>query len=72
MDYVQLDNQQPQKQTKTVTADCLRVRSDAGTGHQIVGYLYSGSKVEILETKQVDSTTWGRIAQGWISMDYVK
>ena len=72
MDYVELDNRQPQKQTKTVTADCLRVRSDAGTGYQIVGYLYSGSKVEILETKKVDNTTWGKISQGWISMDYVK
>ncbi len=74
LDYVQLDNQQqqPQKQTKTVIADCLRVRSNAGTQHQIVGYLYSGSKVEILETKKVGNTTWGKISQGWISMDYVK
>ncbi len=76
LDYVKLDNQQtqtqPQKQTKTVTADCLRVRSDAGTGYQIVGYLYSGSKVEIVETKMVGSTTWGKISKGWISMDYVK
>ena len=72
LDYVKLDNQHPQKETKTVTADCLRVRSDAGTGYQIVGYLYSGSKVEILETKKVGTTTWGKIAQGWISMDYVK
>ena len=76
LDYVKLDNQQTQtqtqKQTKTVTADCLRIRSNAGTGYQIVGYLYSGSKVEILETKTVGTTTWGRVSKGWISMDYVK
>lgn len=56
----------------TVTADCLRVRSGAGTNYEVVGYLYQGAKVEILETKQVGSTTWGRIKNGWISMDYVK
>ncbi|MBO5867934.1 MAG: SH3 domain-containing protein [Oscillospiraceae bacterium] len=74
MDYVILDNQKPadNKVMKTVTADCLRVRSNAGTGYTIVDYLYEGTKVEILETKLVGNTQWGRIAQGWISMDYVK
>lgn len=73
MDYVVVEGQsQPQKQILTVTADCLRVRSAAGTGNTIVGYLYSGAKVEILETKSVDGTTWGRTAQGWVSMDYLK
>lgn len=56
----------------TITADCLRVRSGAGTNYKIVGYLYQGAKVEILETKQVGSSTWGRIKTGWISMNYVK
>lgn len=73
LDYVELQNgQRPQTETRTVTADCLRVRSAAGTGNSIVGYLYSGAKVEILETKTADGTKWGRISQGWISMDYVK
>ena len=71
LDYVKLDKEeaQPQKQIKTVTADCLRVRSGAGTGNAVVGYLYAGAKVEILETT---SSGWGKISQGWISLDYVK
>jgi len=78
LDYVVLDNQtstapeQTQTDTKTVTADCLRIRSNAGTNNAVVGYLYTGAKVEILETTMVGDTQWGRITQGWISMDYVK
>ncbi len=74
LDYVVLDEQNESNQTatKTVTADCLRIRSAAGTSHKIVGYLYEGAKVEILETVKVGSATWGRISKGWISMEYVK
>lgn len=77
LDYVILDGAassapQPAVQTKTVVADCLRVRSDAGTGHSIVGYLYNGAKVEILQTTVVGNTTWGKIKNGWISLDYVR
>ncbi len=78
MDFIVLDNQSggnmdtTQKVIKTVTASCLRVRNSAGTSGAVVGYLYSGSKVEILETKTVNGTVWGRIANGWISMEYTK
>ena len=73
MDYVVLDHQSTtNKVVKTVTADCLRIRSAAGTSNTIVGYLYSGAKVEILETKKVGNMTWGKVSKGWISMDYVK
>ena len=77
LDYVVLDKQSgnssaAQTVTKTVTADCLRIRSAAGTSNTIVGYLYTGAKVEILETATVSSTKWGRISKGWISLDYVK
>lgn len=78
LDYVQLDGQKetpnaaPQPAKKTVTADCLRIRSAAGTSGKIVGYLYGGAMVEILETKKVGNTTWGRVTKGWISMSYVK
>ena len=54
-----------------VNADKLNVRSGAGSGYTVTGYLYQGDKVEIYETKTVDGTTWGRISWGWISMDYV-
>ena len=74
MDYVVLDgqNQAPEKVIKTVTADCLRVRSNPGTSNAVIGYLHAGTKVEILETKTVNGALWGKIANGWISMDYVK
>lgn len=81
LDYVKLDpsnsgsnsdSNTTQTVKKTVTASCLRIRSAAGTSNSIVGYLYKGAKVEILETKVVNGTTWGRVAKGWISMDYVK
>ncbi len=76
MDYIVLntsDNAQPQSETKTITADCLRVRKDAGTSNSIVGYLYYGTKVQILETKTISNgEVWGRISNGWISMDYAK
>ncbi|MBR2311408.1 MAG: SH3 domain-containing protein [Oscillospiraceae bacterium] len=74
LDYVVLDGQSQtaSAMTKTVTADCLRIRSDAGTSNAVIGYLYTGTKVEILETKTIDGMIWGKIANGWISMDYVK
>ena len=58
--------------TKTVTASCLCVRKTASTSAKITAYLYKGDKVQILETKKVGSTTWGRISTGWISMKYTK
>ena len=82
LDYVVLDKQEnsdnaqkPETSTavtKTVTASCLRIRSDAGTSYKIVGYLYTGAKVTITETKNVNGTQWGKLTNGWISMDYVK
>ena len=84
LDYVTLDDQNAggtaapdnsqstTTKTGTITADCLRIRSAAGTSNKIVGRLYYGAKVTILETTVVDGVTWGRIDKGWISMDYVK
>lgn len=50
----------------------LRIRSGAGTNYGIVGSLNRGDKVEIYEIKTVGSVKWGRISNGWISLDYVK
>ena len=58
--------------TGVVTAEKLNVRSGPGTDHSVVGYLYAGDEVEIYETTTVDGATWGRTADGWISMEYVK
>lgn len=51
--------------------DLLRIRSGPGTMYARVGYLPNGSHVEILEQKTAGATVWGRMKQGWISMDYV-
>ncbi len=60
--------------TKTVTVG-INVRNGAGTNCDVVGSLNKGDKVEILETKTVNGTPWGRIAYGtyggWICLDYV-
>ena len=50
----------------------LRIRSAAGTGNKILGYLTQGTKVEIYERTTVEGMVWGRIDKGWISLDYVK
>lgn len=74
LDYVVLDGQtnEPEKVIKTVTAYRLRIRKNAGTKYKTVGYLRKGTKVEILETKKVGKTTWGRISNGWICLSYTK
>ncbi len=60
--------------TKTVTVG-INIRNGAGTNCDVVGSLNKGDKVEILETKTVNGTPWGRIAYGtyggWICLDYV-
>ena len=72
LQYVQLDALVPEVVVKTVTADVLRVRSGPGTSYAVAARLNKGTKVTILETKTVGDMLWGRIDQGWISMDYVK
>ena len=72
LQYVKLESDAPQPVVKTVTADVLRVRSGAGTSYAVTARLSNGAKVTILETKTVGGIQWGRIAQGWISMQYVK
>ena len=59
------------QETGMITASCLNIRSAAGTGNAIVGQLFKGATVVILEKTTVDGTTWARIDQGWISMAYV-
>lgn len=79
MDYIVLEatgsttTKPAQPVTKTITADCLRVRQAAGTSNTIVGFLYYGTKVQVLETKTLSNgEVWGRINSGWISMAYAK
>ena len=81
LDYVILDQssgssgtatETPATKTMTVIADCLLIRQAPGTSNAIVGYLYTGAKVEVLETKTVDGRAWARISKGWVCMDYLK
>lgn len=58
--------------TVTLNSGTLNVRAGAGMNHRVVSYLVNGAKVTILETKVVDGMTWGRIATGWVSMNYIK
>lgn len=86
MDYVSLKNQtqtspdtpstepvKPDALTGTVVSnDVLRIRAGAGTSFSIVGFLDPNAKVTVTEQKTVGSTTWGKIDQGWVSMDFIK
>ena len=68
------ESAQEQNRTGVVNSgsDYLNVRSGPGTNNTIVGYLYYGTKVQILETKTASDGQWGRISNGWISMNYAK
>lgn len=55
----------------TISASELNIRKGTGTNYDSVGKYIKGDKVEILEKKVVDGTTWGRTNKGWISMKYV-
>ena len=76
MTYVSLDETAPESKpvsTGTVVGCTqLNVRAKAGTGYAIVAKLPKGTTVTIYETTKVGSVTWGRIEQGWVSMDYIK
>lgn len=58
--------------TGKVSVNSLRVRSAAGTSGSVVGSLAGGTSVTILEMTKVGGNSWGRIAEGWICLDYVK
>ena len=56
----------------TVIAGKLNIREDAGSKYDAVGSYVRGDRIEILETKTVEDTVWGRTKQGWIGMGYVR
>ena len=56
----------------TVNVDNLNVRSaPENKPDNILKRLAINSRVEILERKVIDDLEWGRIADGWINMNYV-
>ena len=82
MDYVDTGPQQSQPAGSSSTsvnmtvrvkpsAGELRIRSGPDSTYSEVGRLYGGEIITVTELQQNGSTQWGRIPQGWISMDYV-
>lgn len=55
------------KQTITVTANILNVRIGPGTQYPIVDRVSRGASYQLLEIQN----GWGRIAKGWVNMQYV-
>lgn len=65
-----LKNQSTPSDIRTVNVkwwSCLRIREKPNTSSKVVGKLYRGSKVTVLET----SGNWCRIQNGWVSSDYL-
>ena len=49
----------------------VNVRSAAGVGNALVGRIPVGTRVEVFEKKLVNGEYWGRVAQGWVCMQYI-
>lgn len=86
MDYVVLDKEEttePESENpenneeKTYTGtivNCtvsVRIRKGPSVDDEIVGYVNKDTKVTITEIKKMSMGDWGKISDGWISMDYV-
>lgn len=66
---------EPEKQEGVpgeVTSNTLNIRSGAGSWYSSLGMLEKGAGVTVYERIQVNDAWWGRIDQGWISLQYVK
>lgn len=56
----------------TITAGKLNIRSGAGSDNDEVGTYIRGDRVEVVETKTVGDTLWGKTGKGWVGMGYVR
>ncbi len=77
MTYVSLSAQASGEENWTgtgtvISSTNLNVRSGPGTNYTRVGQLTPGTKIEITEQTKVSGTSWGKTAQGWVCMSYVK
>ena len=57
---------------KVINCTQLNIRAAAGTGSTIVGRLANGATVTIYELTTVNGVSWGRIANGWVCMQYIQ
>lgn len=55
----------------TVNYDNLNVRSEPYSTADILKRLSINTRIEIEEQKIVDGVNWGRIAEGWVNLNYV-
>lgn len=55
-----------------VYTDSLRIRSGPSTDYAILGFLSGGTSVTITERTTTGDMEWGKISEGWISLDYVE
>ena len=62
---------EPQGVPGIVTARSLNVREEPSVNAKRVAQLPKGSSVTIYEEQFVAGMTWGRISEGWVSMDYI-
>lgn len=69
MNYISL-GQQPTV-IGTVTAKSLNVRQGPGTAYDTVDTVSKGDQVVVYEQTTVDGKSWGRIDNGWVSLQYV-
>lgn len=51
--------------------NAVNVRSAPGTGNALVGTIQVGARVEVFEQRLYNGSYWGRVAQGWVCMDYI-
>ena len=57
--------------TGTVNTNNLNLRTSPSSTSAILGQLNAGDTVDILEQQTVEGFNWGRIADGWIRLDFV-
>lgn len=51
--------------------NAVNVRSAPGTGNALVGTIQVGARVEVFEQRLYNGQYWGRVAQGWVCMQYI-
>lgn len=57
---------------RVISSTQLNVRAAAGTGNAIVARLNPGTTVTVYELTSVNGVSWGRIANGWVCMQYIQ
>ena len=77
MTYVTLSAQASGEENWTgtgtvISSTNLNIRSGPGTGYTRVGQLKPGTKIEITEQTKTSGIAWGKTADGWVCMSYVK